>query len=298
MPVRPPSYPRAARHATRLAWTHTASRVPRRARSAYVAAARMLAACAIAVIGAAPNAPLGAQRPATAAPGATAATPGERADRAALVRSIEGFAFDKVMRLGVGGFMGMRVVPVVLFKDGTALTDVEGLAFPGGVAAHRQRDPDDWTTWRRAGDAIELFRRGKRSSEWKTLPFRTVYRTLPADFRLDGTYRSIGGAGNVAMGGSDMVAGWRDLRFARDGRFERGGGSGGSVSGGGASTVFSSTAATRTGRYAIDGLELVLRYDDGTVERRIIVTDPDAPTALWLDGAPYTQPRDRERRRP
>jgi hypothetical protein len=237
---------------------------------------------------------LAAQRP-TGAGGAPvgANSAPDAAARAALVRSIEGFAFDKVVRIGVGGVMGMRVVPVVLFRDGTALTDVEGLAFPGGLAAHRQREPDDWTTWRRAGDTIQLFRVGKRTSGWKALPFRTLYATLPADFRLDGTWRSIGGTGNVAMGGTDMLVGWRDLRFFRDGRFERGGGSGGSVSGAGASTVFSGTAATRTGRYTIDGLELVLRYDDGAVERRIIVTDPAAPTALWLDGAPYTQPRER-----
>lgn len=179
-----------------------------------------------------------------------------------------------------------------MWRAGTA-----SLTVRGGLAAHRQRDPDEWTTWRRAGDEVELFKHGKRSSEWKAVPFRTVYRTLPADFRLDATYRSIGGGGNVGMGGSDMLVGWRDLRFVRDGRFERGGGSGGSVSGGGATTVFSGTAATRTGRYTIDGLELVLRYDDGTSERRIIVTNPDDPQALWLDGYPYTQPRERAPRR-
>jgi hypothetical protein len=214
----------------------------------------------------------------------------------AIARTITGFAFDNVLRMGVGGFLAQRVIPVVLFTNGDALTDVEGLADPQGLAAHRQREPDSWTRWRRAGDRIELWRTGKQGSAWKPLPFKTLYTALPADFRLDGHYRSLGGTGNVAMGGGTMIAGWRDYRFYPDGRVERGGGSGGTVEGGGGRTTISAPAAQRTGRYRVEGLELVLRYDDGSEERRIIVADPESPTAIWLDGTGYTQPRERRSR--
>ena len=42
----------------------------------------------------------------------------------------------------------------------------------------------------------------------------------------------------------------------------------------------------------MEGLSLVIDYDDGGQERRILVVDPADPgKALWLDGEGYVQRR-------
>jgi carotenoid cleavage dioxygenase-like enzyme len=52
--------------------------------------------------------------------------------------------------------------------------------------------------------------------------------------------------------------------------------------------VTSGTAAERGGQYEIDGYVLTLRYQDGRVEQRLIVTDAADPKVVWIDGNGYT----------
>src|SRR5689334_9660215 len=66
---------------------------------------------------------------------------------ARLAADIEGFGFDSCTRIGYGGMVMYVPCPVVLFKNGGALTDVEGLNYPQGIAAHRSAKPGSWTQW-------------------------------------------------------------------------------------------------------------------------------------------------------
>ncbi|MGE3774418.1 MAG: hypothetical protein AB7I32_15945 [Gammaproteobacteria bacterium] len=59
-----------------------------------------------------------------------------------------------------------------------------------------------------------------------------------------------------------------------------------------ADTSVATTAnrGARRGRHRIDGLALVIDYDDGGSERRVLVMNPNEPNgALWLDGEAYVQ---------
>ncbi len=197
---------------------------------------------------------------------------------------IEGFAFDFMAMPGIGG-MTMRVFPVVLFKDGQALKDIEALSFAAGLEAHQRANPDDWTKWRREAGRVQT----QTSKGWKNLPFRPVYDTLPDGFRLNGRYQSLSGVGNTAYGGSDYVAAWSTFDFLSDGRVVKGGGAGGYSSFQSASTAFSSVSPDRRGRYRVQGLTLEINYEDGSSERYLIVADPTEPGgAIWLDGTGYT----------
>lgn len=202
-----------------------------------------------------------------------------------LAAQIEGFGFDTCTAVGVGGMLLVSACPVVLFRSGEAPKKVSGLAHPQGVAAHEAANANDWTRWRKSGGRVQLQAKGS----WKNLTYTAVYPTLPANFRLDGAFRSMGGAGTRAMGGAQSVAAWTDLRFFQDGRVERGGGAGASD---GTSVVASSRTPVQTGRYHIEGLTLALRWDDGTSERRLLITNPaDAKSAIWLDGQGYARKR-------
>ena len=248
--------------------------------------------CAAAVAATrAPDAQLAALAPAPApaaaaapAPAVVAAEP-VRADPA-LLAQIEGFGFDTRAAMGIGGFITTEVYPVVLFRDGRLLKDVEALLHPGGLAAHRAAQPKDWSRWRRGGGELQI----ERGSAWEKLAFQTVYARLPDSFRLAGLYRRLGGGGNVGVGGTDSVAAWNEYRFGADGRVSRGGGAGARAETGGGSVATAQRTAGRSGTYRVDGLVLKIRYDDGGEESRILITDPKDPTgAIWLDGRGYVQ---------
>jgi hypothetical protein len=216
------------------------------------------------------------------APGAT----GARGTDAALTRRILSFGFDTRAEMGMGGFIGLKIYPVVLFRDGTALTNVEALGFAGGVDAHRRAHPDDWTQWRKQGAEIELQKKGK----WDKLAFNRTYSTLPADFHLNGRFRRSAGTGNIAIGGDQSVTVVSTYLFAPDGRVVRDMTVGSTGSSGDISVVTRSASPDKRGRYAIDGITLRIRYDDGSEEQRILVTDPaDPKSAIWLNGDSYVR---------
>jgi len=91
-----------------------------------------------------------------------------------------------------------------------------------------------------------------------------------------------------------MIAAWASFTFDVAGSFTTGGGAGASSRSEGPSKgVGVTTQSARPpsgGRYEIEGYTLTLTYDDGRVERRLIVTDPSDPkSALWIDGDGYAR---------
>jgi len=201
--------------------------------------------------------------------------------------SIETVGFYNKLGYGYGGMFTYNTTPIVLFKSGEALYDMGALQFPGGLAAHKAAHPQDWTKWRRTGNAIEVI--GKKG--WERIAYTTTMDRLRPGFTLSGKYEMLSGGGNVALGGKVGIAVWRDLIFDVAGNFATGGGTGLSDSGSieGTSTVLSTQAPERHGRYTIDGYALTLNYADGHVERRMIVTDPNDTKAIWLDGHGYVK---------
>ncbi|MGH1394260.1 MAG: hypothetical protein ACRAVC_09505, partial [Trichormus sp.] len=107
---------------------------------------------------------------------------------------------------------------------------------------------------------------------------------------LTGLFRLLSGTGTIAVGGSQSVTAWRDYRFSPDGRVVRGQGAGGRAESGNSSVVTSNVAPNQRGRYRIQGLVLHITYDDGSEERRILITNPQDPkSAIWLDGIGYAR---------
>lgn len=188
--------------------------------------------------------------------------------------------------MGIGGFIMLDIYPIVFFRNGDLLNDIEGLNFAGGIAAHRRVKPEEWTRWRRSFGKLEIH--GEKG--WETLEFQTTYPKLPNDFRLNGLFRSLSGGGTIAVGGNQSIAAWNDYRFSPDGRVVRGGGAGGRSEAGDISVATSSVAPNQRGKYRIDGLTLQIKYDDGSSESRILVTDPKDPkSVIWLDGVSYVR---------
>lgn len=227
-----------------------------------------------------------AELPAQASAAATTSPPAAPAtnssDLRALAEQIEGFAFDSRAGVGWGGMVTLEIYPVVLFKRGAALTGVEGLGFAGGVDAHRRAHPDDWTQWRRASGEVQTLKDGA----WSNLPFSTLYAKVPEGFALSGRYQRTGGTGNVALGGTDSVTTWETYDFWSGGQVVKGGG-GAYAEGGDWATTSASIGPDRRGNYRTDGLMLTITYEDGATESAILVTDPNDPKVIWLNGRDF-----------
>ena len=204
----------------------------------------------------------------------------------ALASQIDSFAFNSRPKMGMGGFIMLDIYPVVLFKNGDLLDNIEGLNYNGNMAEYKRAKPDDWSSWRRSMGKLQI----KGEKGWETLEFQDTYKQLPNDFRLNGIFYSTSGTGNVAFGGSQSVTAWDEYFFSSDGRVVRGGGAGSSSEAGDISVVTKSVAANQRGKYHIDGLILKINFDDGSTESRILVTDPKDPkSVIWLDGTSYVR---------
>ena len=209
-------------------------------------------------------------------------------DAARLSDGIETVGFYGKTGIGYGGMILSRPTPIVLFRSGEALYEMEALKFEGGLAAHKAANPDDWTKWRRSNGAIEVV--GKKG--WERIAYTKTMDRLPAGFRLAGQYQRLSGGGDLAVGGTSAVAVWSTLSLDNAGNFVSGGGSSAQAStegaGSRATVVTAGRAPDQYGRYSIEGYTLTLQYANGRVERRMIVTDRTEPGVIWLDGDGYT----------
>lgn len=113
----------------------------------------------------------------------------------------------------------------------------------------------------------------ERAGRWEALPFTATYSSLPPGFRLDGRYLSLGGGGDIAFGGRTSVTSWREFLFFPDGVVVRGAGVCGTSEFGDTRVVVTDLPPDRRGRYAIDGVMLTTRFDDGSTYDYVLVTD-------------------------
>jgi hypothetical protein len=97
---------------------------------------------------------------------------------------------------------------------------------------------------------------------------------------LQGTYYTI--SANAAF---PTYATSREFRFDRSGRFTKGSSSGGTVSTAGAGAVIAGPSSSHAGAYEVQEGQLLLRYDNGHVERFRLRQESD--TVIWLDSTPF-----------
>jgi hypothetical protein len=207
-----------------------------------------------------------------------------------LSSQIETVAFYIRPTVMVGGGLALNPNPVVLFKNGDALYDISILKQTASeIIAHRQKKPDEWTKWRRAGGKIQLLEK----KGWDRLPFENTMSALPRGFKLAGTYRYLNSAGMSGGAFKSSILAWDDLVFALDGSFRGGGGANTMSQMDGpdlyTSTVIPARNPASEGRYEIDGYTLTLRYANGRIERRMVVADAKEMSAIYLDGDGYVR---------
>ncbi|MCU0635411.1 MAG: hypothetical protein MUE41_11110 [Gemmatimonadaceae bacterium] len=203
--------------------------------------------------------------------------------------AVEGILLKQSTGVGMGGAITLKYVPHVLFADGSITSDLRDMATTSAdFAAWRARDPSRWGTARLSGETVEV-----RWPDGKTDRWAKMYRARPADasLQLDGRYRDLGGTGNTALGGSQLVAVWTDYTFGPGAAFERGGGAGATASSGGGSVVTSSTAPGARGTYVTDRWTISFTDDRGVTQRTWFYRFPDSDRTIGIGMGTYLKRR-------
>lgn len=110
-------------------------------------------------------------------------------------------------------------------------------------------------------------------------------RAATASDKLSGTYRTISGGGNTALGGDVMIAAGTNITFYPDGKFESKSGKRGS-----SSRVTTSSSSTANGTYSLEGHSITMRYADGrTMKTAFAYMDPKGDKGICIGKATYTK---------
>ena len=191
------------------------------------------------------------------------------------------------------GSGGWRIRTLTLFPDGTFYGGP--LAAPPEAVdldALRRRDPQRVGTWREDGATLRLHYTGLAGTRYEHVTLQRegdgwrrsrnqLFRDAQPVRRLRGHYRAEQSRTAGAHTGAPVVsaASSDNFWFHADGRFERtlrAGASGGTTTGGGVATREQRVGGT----YALRGLTLTLRHDDGTVQHLAVGAWPEGDAVV------------------
>ena len=165
---------------------------------------------------------------------------------------------------------------------------------PYDLDAARSREDEalKWGTWKINGKTIKV--EFPKRSKYKTESWgeNEGFWTVPAKHneKMTGQFKTIGGGGNTAMGGSAMIVASNNIRFNDKGQFSMAGVSGGSNSEAGVSV---STYADKNGAgsYTLDGYSIELKFNNGEIRRQLFYFFPDSHDAFNIGSSSYTPVR-------
>lgn len=196
---------------------------------------------------------------------------------------------------GVGGMMIIEHNPYVLFPDGTITSDLDYMpSSEADIARWRAREPKHWGNWTKNGANINIRWNDPRSKP-ETWEKWYVARPGTEGMPMAGFYQSLGGGGNTALGGTVMIAAWKDFDFSPNGTVVKGGGSGSMTDGPGASVATSSTRRPGQANYRIHPHSIELQYADGHSERRWFYLFPDSDDVIGIGESTYIRKDDEKK---
>lgn len=201
---------------------------------------------------------------------------------------IHGIYLHAESNYGVGGMAVLTYEAYVLLPDGTLTSDLS--FYPrsaADLARWRTIKSKAWGRWTQAAGnelSINWDDPKRKPSQWKKW---FVVKPGAKGMTLSGAYRSMGGGGNSALGGTSTIAAWSNMEFAADGTVTTGGGAGSYTSGpGGTSVATSSKRAPQRVSYEIDGFAITL---DG--KKSWFFRYPDSDNAIGIGDSTFSKRR-------
>lgn len=219
--------------------------------------------------------------PQLAAPPAKPSNGGAKLERVALLVDYES---------GYGGAIYPVHNPYVFFSNGTVVKEPKRALDELNHGA-RSRDDGRWGQWQQVGNKVKITwdqrdRKGKVDTSEKDWPGPSGVPAATNE-KLNGTWSTIGGGGNLALGGSTGVVTSGRFTFSPDGRFTTERMAGGSTT---TETGSNSSYASRNGAgtYQLDGYTLNLKFNNGERKRVFFCYLDKSKSSFRIGGSNYT----------
>lgn len=205
---------------------------------------------------------------------------------------IKGVVLHQEYGMGVGGMMIIRYNPYLLLKDGTVYSDPYVAAYDLDVTASRQQEPKKWGTWTQPATEtlIITMNSDNKPDKWEGKAHWFWARPADKNLKIAGTWSTIGGGGNTAMGGGTMIVSSNVLTFNNQGQFTTQSTGGGTTSSG-MGTVTAYSNKDGAGTYSFDGFCLELKYNNGKIVRKNFCSY-DETMEVWVWGTSAYTPDD------
>ncbi len=188
-------------------------------------------------------------------------------------------------QFGVGGAIYPTYNAYVLFNDGTIYQKPSVSLSELDVAASKRDESTKWGKWKLVNGTISIVweaRTGKnRTGEWKKDTYKKVAAANKNEI-LTGTFRTISGSGNTALGGDVMITSTSTLTFNHNGQFTYA-----KVSGASDSAMQTYYKGTQGGTYSLNGYSIELRFNNGTIEKRFFYFYPDNRKYFGIGSSTY-----------
>lgn len=198
---------------------------------------------------------------------------------------IAGYIFGLRYTYGVGGAVYPEYYPVVLYEGGLAVRELTAPPSRIDVKALRLEAPDDVGIWK-TSDSSYLIEWPGSDDPMKVSMTTDRPQTFSDGQVLNGSWQSISGSGNTAMGGGTITAVSSRYTFYADGSFSTARSTGASAGGGSAWTK-----SGNAGTYRLAGGALTLEFRTGEILQTSLFYDnsKDGRKTLWIGGGAFSQ---------
>lgn len=201
---------------------------------------------------------------------------------------IKGVVMNMEYTYGVGGMILPEYRPYLLLKDGNIYKYIKVSPYELNVAASKQAEPDKWGTWKQDGKNIIVQFPEKGGMKTKTWEKNWHWaRAASNNEKIKGAFKTIGGGGNTAIGGSSMIVVGANIAFNDKGQFTFEKYSGGSSYDFGVG-VSTNAKKNTTGTYILSGYSIELRFNSGEVIKKLFYFYPDSKEAFGIGDDAYT----------
>lgn len=202
---------------------------------------------------------------------------------------IKGVVLNLEYGYGVGGMVIAEYNPYLLLKDGSIYQNSKVSPYDLNVALSKQAEPEKWGTWKLEGKTmvVQLQEKGvMKTKRWD----KNWYWARPAENneKIQGAFKTIGGGGNTAFGGTTMIITGSNIAFNNKGQFtleKYSGGSSYDFDWG----VSTSSKKNTTGTYTLNGYSIELRFNNNEVLKKMFYFFPDSKMAFGLGTDTYTE---------
>jgi hypothetical protein len=217
------------------------------------------------------------------------AAPGKEVSKEAVNSSVQSIIMHLEYESGMGGGIYPVYNPYVLFKNGDLYKEPLGSLASLDIAASKTAEPKKWGTWKMNGSQLVVYwpeeKPKYQNSTWEKSSYKNVQPAKKGEL-LQGSFKSISGGGNTAMGGDLMIVMASNISFNSNGQFTLA-----KVTGSSDNNWTTSSNSNEAGSYRLDGYAIELKYNNGKTEQRLFYFYPDSRQHFGIGGNVYMPKR-------